>query len=61
LLGRLNEPIMTRFLAAQLATDHYFDLSAARRDLGYEPTVSTDEGMRRLGVWLSVSHRPSNT
>jgi len=51
-LGRRDEPIMTRFLAAQLATDHYFDLTAARRDLGYSPVISTAEGMRRLGTWL---------
>jgi nucleoside-diphosphate-sugar epimerase len=44
---------MTRFLAAQLATDHYFDITAARRNLRYEPEVSTAEGMRRLGTWLT--------
>lgn len=48
----LGEPRMTRFLAAQLSTSHYFDISAARRDLGYAPRVSTEEGMRRLGEWL---------
>jgi nucleoside-diphosphate-sugar epimerase len=47
-----SEPPMTRFLAAQLATSHWFDISAARRDLGYEPRVSTAEGMQRLGEWL---------
>lgn len=47
-----GEPPMTRFLAAQLATSHWFDISAARRDLGYEPRVSTADGMRRLGDWL---------
>ena len=46
------EPPMTRFLAAQLATSHWFDLSAARRDFGYTPAVSMAEGMRRLGAWL---------
>jgi 2-alkyl-3-oxoalkanoate reductase len=51
-LGRTDEPRMTRFLAAQLATSHYFDISAARRDFGYEPRVSMAEGMRRLGEWL---------
>jgi 2-alkyl-3-oxoalkanoate reductase len=47
-----GEPPMTRFLAAQLATSHWFDISAARRDLGYQPRVSTAEGMQRLGKWL---------
>lgn len=48
-----SEPRMTRFLAAQLATSHYFDISAAQRDFGYEPTVSTAEGMRQLRDWLN--------
>ncbi|HEX2476318.1 MAG TPA: NAD-dependent epimerase/dehydratase family protein [Lacipirellulaceae bacterium] len=53
-LLRINrEPPMTRFLAAQLATSHWFDISAARRDLGYRPRVPTAEGMQRLGKWLS--------
>jgi nucleoside-diphosphate-sugar epimerase len=50
--GAKSEPPMTRFLAAQLATSHWFDISAARRDLGYKPRVSMVEGMRRLGEWL---------
>ncbi len=53
-LGRTDEPRMTRFLAAQLATSHYFDISAARRDFGYEPQVSMAEGMQRLGAWLKA-------
>jgi nucleoside-diphosphate-sugar epimerase len=44
-----SEPPMTRFLAAQLARHHYFDISRARKDLGFVPRVSTAEGMRRLG------------
>ena len=47
-----REPPMTRFLAAQLATSHWFDISAARRDFGYRPQISTAEGMQRLGDWL---------
>lgn len=48
-LGRLGgEPPMTRFLAVELAKDHYFSIAAARRDLGYEPRKSTEEGVREL-------------
>ena len=53
LARRRDEPPMTRFLATQLATGHWFDLTAARRDLGYEPGVSPDEGARRLAGALS--------
>jgi nucleoside-diphosphate-sugar epimerase len=52
LLGKQEEPIMTRFVARQLATAHWFDISGAKRDLGYQPAVSMDEGMRRLAEWL---------
>jgi nucleoside-diphosphate-sugar epimerase len=52
LFGLKGEPPMTRFLAAQLARSHWFDISAARRDLGYQPRVSTADGMRRLAAWL---------
>ena len=43
-----SEPRMTRFLAAQLAKSHYFDISRAKRDFGYYAKVSTEEGMRKL-------------
>jgi nucleoside-diphosphate-sugar epimerase len=47
-----HEPPMTRFLAHELATAHWFDLTAARRDLGYVPRVTIDEGLVRLAEWL---------
>lgn len=47
-----GEPLMTRFMAAQLGTSHYFDIAAARERLGYQPAVSTAEGMDRLIAWL---------
>ena len=43
-----GEPPMTRFVASQMSTSHWYDISAARRDLGYEPRVSVEEGLRRL-------------
>jgi len=50
-----GEPPMTRFLAAQLGRSHWFNISAARRDFGYQPTVSTSEGMERLRAWLATT------
>jgi len=47
-LGKKEEPMMTRFIARQLSTSHYFDISAAKKDLGYQPFISIDEGMIRL-------------
>lgn len=53
LLHLAGEPPMTRFVARELATAHWFDISAARRDLGYAPQISIDEGMKRLQEWLA--------
>jgi nucleoside-diphosphate-sugar epimerase len=61
LLGIRKEPPMTRFLASQLGRSHWFDMSAARRDFGYEPTVSIAEGMRRLKTWLDGKSAESPT
>lgn len=52
LLRIKNEPIMTRFVAKQLSTSHWFDLSAAKQDLNYQAQISIDEGMKRLGASL---------
>ena len=52
LLRVRGEPPMTRFLASQLSTHHYFDITRARNDFGYNPRISTEEGMRRLGEEL---------
>jgi nucleoside-diphosphate-sugar epimerase len=43
-----SEPPLTRWVVRELTTAHWFDLTAARRDLGYEPRVSLEEGLRRL-------------
>ena len=52
-LGKKEEPVMTRFVARQLSTSHYFDITAAKRDLGYTPLVSIDSGMKKLKASLS--------
>lgn len=52
LLRRADEPPMTRFIAAELAKHHWFDISAARRDLGYAPRVSMADGTAALVAHL---------
>lgn len=52
-----REPPITRFVAHELCTAHWFDLSAARRDLGYTPRVSLEEGLRRLAAALAEPGR----
>ena len=42
-----GEPPVTRYTVCALAYSQVLDISAARRDLGYEPIVSLDEGIRR--------------
>lgn len=43
-----GEPPMTRFLAEQLSTTHWYDMAPATRDFGYVPRVSFHEGIIRL-------------
>jgi len=50
---RSGEPRLTRFLVQQLTTAHWFDISAARRDLGYEPQTSFAAGLERLRAWFA--------
>lgn len=51
---RSSEPPITRWSAEQLSTAHWYDISAARRDLGYVPEISIDEGLRRLRDYLAA-------
>jgi nucleoside-diphosphate-sugar epimerase len=55
LLRRPGEPRLTRFVVKELCTSHWFDISAARRDFAYQPTVSIAEGLRRLKEHLKPS------
>jgi nucleoside-diphosphate-sugar epimerase len=45
LLRIKSEPLLTRFMAEQLCTSHWFDGSAARRDFGYVAPISIDQGL----------------
>ena len=53
LFGIQSEPRMTRWVASELTTNHWFDISAAKTDFGYQPVVSIDEGMDKLAKWFS--------
>lgn len=55
LFGLSGEPPLTRFVVNELSTAHWFDISAAQRDLGYQAEVSIEEGLKRLHQWLAAS------
>jgi nucleoside-diphosphate-sugar epimerase len=50
LLRREDEPPMTRFLAEQLSTTHWYSMAPATRDFGYVPRVTIEEGLKRLAA-----------
>lgn len=43
-----DEPPMTRFLAEQLSTAHWFDQRETQRVLDWEPLITLDEGLNEL-------------
>jgi nucleoside-diphosphate-sugar epimerase len=52
---RSGEPPITRFVAEQLATAHWFDQREIRADLNWHPEVSLAEGFARLARWCSAN------
>jgi len=46
--GFASEPPVTRFSADQLCTAHWYNISAAKRDLNYRPAISISEGLGKL-------------
>jgi nucleoside-diphosphate-sugar epimerase len=58
LMGIKTEPPMTRFVAQELATAHWFNISAAKTDLGYRPQFTIDEGLEQLARWLQSQPSP---
>lgn len=49
-LRREDDPPASRMVVLSMGAANWFDLSAAKRDLGYLPRVSTDEGLARLAA-----------
>jgi len=52
LLSLPGEPYITRFTAYAVASSHWFNISAAEKDLGYTPRIGMDEGLLKLEDWL---------
>lgn len=48
-----DEPPLTRFLAEQLSTAHWFDQRRTREVLGWTPRVSIEEGLERLEAFYA--------
>ncbi len=46
--GIQTEPRITRFVVRELSCAHWFDISAAQRDLDYNPFISMEQGLKRL-------------
>lgn len=51
--GNQNEPMMTRFVARQLSTSHYFNINAAKQDFDYQALISIEQGMHQLSLSLN--------
>lgn len=52
-----GEPPMTRFVAIQLSHSHYFDISAAKKDLGYKSIVNVDKELITTVEWLKSTNK----
>jgi nucleoside-diphosphate-sugar epimerase len=55
-MRKSGEPPMTRFVAKEMATDHWFNIAAARRDLGYHPLVTVEQGTEELIAHYRAGH-----
>jgi nucleoside-diphosphate-sugar epimerase len=47
-----SRPLLTRLAAELFGTSQGFSVNKARRELGYEPAIDFEEGMRRVAMWL---------
>ncbi|MGB5167657.1 MAG: NAD(P)-dependent oxidoreductase, partial [Acidimicrobiia bacterium] len=54
--GSEEDPPMTRFLAEQLGTAHWFDQRETRAALGWEPKVKLAEGFENLQAWFETAN-----
>ena len=56
LLGLQSDPPLTRWSAEHLSTAHWYDISAAKRDLGYSAEISIEEGLKRLALEIQSNN-----
>jgi len=52
---RTDEPVLTAFIAEQLATAHWFDQRQTRAALRWQPRVTLAEGFARLRAWYAAA------
>lgn len=52
-----TEPFMTRFAIKELCTNHWFDITSARKILGYNPRISYADGFKHLKDYLKIGQR----
>lgn len=52
-LGKKGDPLMTRFLAEQLATSHWFKTDKAQKELGWRPQVGLEEGIQKTLAYIA--------
>ena len=50
-----SEPPLTKFLVNTMTTSHWFDISAAKRELGWKPQVKIEDGMARVAHWIKAA------
>ncbi|MBI5247743.1 MAG: NAD-dependent epimerase/dehydratase family protein [Elusimicrobia bacterium] len=55
LLRLSSEPPLTKFLVDTMTTSHWFDITAAKRELGWKPRVKIEDGMTRVAQWIRTT------
>ena len=50
-LGIKTRPLATRYLVNHLSRDFHFSIEKAKKELGYKPEVSFNEGIKRIAEW----------
>lgn len=49
-----GEPRITPFLASELAQNHYYDITRAKTDFGYSPTLTMSQATHKTITWLKT-------